>query len=111
MPSAAAQFAAGSAAATDFARVPVILGEIGTPGQQSGSSASSATIAKAQLFEEVRDDLEAIAATARTIALSQPGFATSFRLGDDSQRQILADASSFLEALTGPGVADLFIHH
>ncbi len=105
----AAAFPAGSEGAKNFARVAPLLAEIGQPKQQPGVPASPATAAKADLFAEVRDDLEAIAATARTIAKKEVGFATPYRLGDDSQREILADADRILTELAKPGVKEKFI--
>jgi hypothetical protein len=68
----AAAFTPGSQAVKDIARVSPLLQEIGPPKQTPGLRASPATGAKAHLFEEVRDDLEAIAATATTIGKKTP---------------------------------------
>ncbi len=102
-------FAVGSEAVKDIARVTPLLTEIGPPKQTSGLRASPATAAKANLFEEVRADLEAIAATARTIAKKEPGFAAPYRLGDDTQSQILADAKRVLKELENPSTVVKFI--
>ncbi|MEO5915725.1 MAG: hypothetical protein ABIS50_15935 [Luteolibacter sp.] len=104
-----AAFPAGSEGAKDVARVTPLIQEIGPPKQISGRPASPATGAKASLFDEVRDDLEAIAATARTIAKKDPGFDTPYRLGDDTQRQILADAERILGELATPATVARFI--
>ncbi len=105
----ASAFPAGSEGAKDFARVDPLRQEIGNPDQQPGNTASPATSAKSALFEEVREDLEAIAATARTIALKgNPGFDTSFTLGPDTQRQILSDAETFLAHLADSAVVAKF---
>jgi len=67
----ATAFTAGSEGANDFARVTPLLSEIGAPRQNPGRPASPATGAKADLFGEVRDDLEAIAATAAAISFKK----------------------------------------
>ncbi len=105
----AAAFAAGSEAAGDIARITPLLTEIGPPTQTPGIPASAATGAKAYLFDEVRDDLEAIAGTAATIAKKEPGFATPYRLGDDTHRDILADAERILKQLETPATVAKFI--
>lgn len=92
-----------------FARVTSLLGEAGDADLLPGVPASQATEAKTVLFEELWEDLKAIAATARTINRKEPGFAAGFHLGDDSQRSILAMTETFLESLEKPGVAEKFI--
>lgn len=107
----ASAFTAGSEAAKDIARVTPLLTEIGPPKQTPGIRASPATEAKAHLFEEARSDLEAIAGTATTIAKKQPGFAAPYLLGDDTQRQILADAERILKELESPATVAKFISY
>ncbi|MEO5716675.1 MAG: hypothetical protein ABIT37_24565 [Luteolibacter sp.] len=105
----AASFAAGSEAAKDIARVTPLCLAIGPPKQIPGRRASPATGAKSHLFDEVRSDLEAIASTADTIAKKEPGFAAPYRLGDDTQRQVLADAERILKELETPATVAKFI--
>lgn len=105
----ATAFTAGRVGANDFARVTPLLTEIGARRQNPGRPASPATGAKADLFGEVRDDLEAIAATAAAIGKKEPGFATPYRLGDDTHRQILADAGRILKQLETPATVARFI--
>jgi len=105
----ATAFTAGSEEAKDFARVTPLLTEIGAPRQNPGRPASPATGAKADLFGEVRDDLEAIAATAAAIGKKEPAFATPYRLGDDTHRLILADAGRILKQLETPATVARFI--
>jgi hypothetical protein len=85
------------------------LAEIGSPKQTPGHRASPAAGAKAHLFDEVRADLEAITATARTIAKKEPGFSAPYRLGDDTQSQTLADATRVLKELENPATVAKFI--
>jgi hypothetical protein len=96
-PAHLAAFPAGSKALTDFARA----AEIGTllvPSDSTpGIPASPATGARNHLFDEVWDDLLAIAGTARTIARKEPGFSTNFRVGEDTHREIIATATDFLK--------------
>ena len=105
----AGSFPAGSEGAKDFARVDPLLVKIGKPDLNPGVPASPATGGKAALIAEVREDLVAIAGTADTIALKEPGFAASFRLGANTQRDTLADAATFLENLEDPAAAAKFI--
>ncbi len=105
----AGAFPPGSQAARDFDRVNQLLTLIGKPDLNLGVPASPATGAKGALIDEVREDLVAIAETARSIARREPGFAASFRLGDDTQVDILADAATFLKNLQDSAVVDKFI--
>jgi hypothetical protein len=104
-----AAFPAGSIALTDFARANAIAAELIPSDSTPGIPASAATGARNHLFEEVWEDLLAIADTARSIARKEPGFAADFRLGDDTHREIIATASAFLEKLQDPAVAAKFI--
>ncbi len=99
----------GGCAATDFAALTPLISSIGHVDFQTGIPASGATVAKEQLFAELWEDLKMIANTARTIARSEPGFFTPFRLGDDAQRTILATAVDFLNHLQDPSVKAKFL--
>jgi hypothetical protein len=105
----AAAFPGTSHASADFALLPPIISGIGHVDFQPGIPASSATAAKAALFDELWEDLKAISNTARTIARTEPGFSTGFRLGDDNQREILATATSFLGQLQDPAIVAKFV--
>ena len=105
----ATSFPAGSRAAGDFARIAPLLGSIGHADFQPGLPASPATAAKEQLFAELWEDLKAIARTARVIDRQEPGFATAYRLTDNSQREILHTATSILAKLKEPGTAAKFV--
>jgi hypothetical protein len=105
----AAAFPAGSQAAAGFARVGPLLAEIGDDDLTAGVPASPATGSKAARFDEVWEDLKAIAATARTIALDEPGFAAGFLLGESTQQAILATAEDFLEKLATPATVAKFV--
>jgi hypothetical protein len=105
----ATDFPAGGPAATGFARIDPLLAEVGDDDLELGVPASPATGAKAALFDEVWDDLKAIAATARTIALDEPGFAAGFLLGASTQQAILATAEDILEKLATPATAAKFV--
>lgn len=104
-----AAFPAGSQATIDFARARSIAAELIPSDSKPGIPASPATGARNHLFDEVWEDLLAIADTARTIARKEPGFAADFRLGDDTHREIIATASTFLEKLQVPATAAKFI--
>ena len=104
-----AAFPVGSNATTDFARSAAIATELIPSDSTPGTPASPATGARNHLFDEVWEDLLAIAETARSIARKEPGFAADFRLGDDTHREIIATASSFLEKLQVPATAAKFI--
>jgi hypothetical protein len=105
----AAAFPATSNAATGFARVGPLLAEIGPVTQQVGAPASPATDAKAAIFDELWDDLRAIAKTARRIDRQEPGTATTFRLGQPTQLEITATATAFLKNLQDPATVAKFI--
>ncbi len=105
----AASFSTGSERAKDCARVDPLLVKIGKPNLSPGVPASPATGGKAALVAEVREDLVVIAGTADTIALKEPGFAASFRLGANTQRDTLADAATFLGNLKDPAVVAKFV--
>lgn len=105
----AASFPAGSAGASNFAMIDPLLAKIGKPQLTPGVPASSATGGKSALIAEVREDLIAIAATADTIALKEPGFSASFQLGANTQRDTLADAKTFLANLTDTAIVQKFI--
>lgn len=107
----AAAFPAGSEGAKDITRITPLLQEIGAPKQTPGRPASPATLAKAHLFEEVLSDLQAIARTAATIGKKEPGFATPYRLGDDTHRQIRADATRILKELENPATVSKFVSY
>lgn len=104
-----AAFPAGSIATTDFARSAAIAAELIPSDSKPGTPASPATGARNHLFDEVWEDLLAIAETARSIARKEPGFAADFRLGDDTHREIIATATEFLEKLQVPATATKFI--
>lgn len=104
-----AAFPAGSNATTDFARAAAIAAELIPSDSVPGIPASSATGARNHLFDEVWEDLLAIADTARTIARKEPGFAADFRLGDDTHREIITTAAAFLENLQDPATVAKFI--
>ena len=105
----AQSFPAGSRAAGDFARIAPLLAAIGHADFQPGLPASPATAAKEQLFSELWEDLKAIARTARVIDRQEPGFATAYRLTDNSQREILHTATAILAKLKEPGTAAKFV--
>ena len=105
----AQSFPAGSRAAGDFARIAPLLAAIGHADFQPGLPASPATAAKEQLFSELWEDLKAIARTARVIDRQEPGFATAYRLTDNSQREILHTATAILAKLKEPGAAAKFV--
>ncbi len=102
-------FPAGSMALTDFARAGAIAAELIPSDSTPGIPSSAATGAKNHLFEEVWEDLLAIADTARSIARKEPGFAANFRLGEDTHREIIATATAFLEKLQDLAIAAKFI--
>jgi hypothetical protein len=104
-----AAFPAGSMALTDFARAGAIATELIPSDSTPGIPASAATGARNHLFEEVWEDLLAIADTARSIARQEPGFSANFRLGDDTHREIIATATAFLGTLQDPTIAAKFI--
>ncbi len=99
----------GGRAAADFAALTPLINSIGHVDFQTGIPASGATVAKEQLFAELWEDLKMISNTARTIARSESGFSTPFRLGDDSQRAILATATDFINQLQDPSVIQKFL--
>lgn len=105
----AAQFPDTSKAKTAFARLPALLTEIGPDDTKPGADASPATAKKQSQIDEVRIDLLAIAKTARTIALDEPGFSAAFKMGDETQRATIQTANDFLKELAKPGVAAKFI--
>lgn len=79
----AADFAAGSKGATNFALVAAAVPQVGTVAAQQVSSEEakiSGTDLKAIYFEHVHDDLLAISRTARTIALTTPAVNDQFHL-------------------------------
>lgn len=100
----AADFKPGGKAAKAFTRLPQLLEEIGEDNLEPGIPASPSTGAKSALLEKLWEDLKAVAKTARTIAKEVPGFDAAFRLGEETQRGILASAQSFLEKLTPAAV-------
>lgn len=104
-----AAFPAGSIAITDFARSAAIAAELIPSDSTPGTPASPATGARNHLFDEVWEDLLAIADTARSIARQEPGFSANFRLGDDTHREIIATATAFLGTLQDPTIAAKFI--
>lgn len=105
----AANFPQGSAAPAKFARVQAILTEVGYTHQVSGLPGTAATHAKEHLLDELRDDLLAIAHTARAIGRSEPGFERNFRMGGINQRETLATTASFLEHLANPATVAKFV--
>lgn len=107
----AATFPAGSIAAGEFARVSQLIAEIGPEDSNPGVPASPATGARNHLFAEVWEDLKAIAATARTIARKEPGFAAAFTLWEETHRNILATAEDFLKNLQDPATVAKFVDY
>ena len=105
----AAQFPDTSKAKPAFARLPALIKEIGPVTTKPGGTPSPATAKKQSQIDEVRADLLAIAETARTINDDEPGFSTSFKVGDDTQRATIETANAFLKELAKPGVAAKFI--
>jgi hypothetical protein len=105
----APQFPVTSKAKTAFARLPALLAEIGPDDTKPGADASPATGKKQSQIDEIRIDLLAIAKTARTIALDEPGFSAAFKMGDETQRATIHTANDFLKELAKPGVAAKFI--
>jgi len=105
----AAQFPDTSKAKPAFARLPALIQEIGPDNTQPGNAASPATGKKKSQIEEVRTDLLAIAKTARKIADEEPGFSTSYKMGEDTQQANIQTANAFLKELSKPGVAAKFI--
>lgn len=101
----AGDFKPDGKASKAFTRLPLLLEEIGDPDLDPGIPASRATGAKTSLLEKLWEDLKAIAKTARTIARDDPGFDADFRLGEETQRGILASADAFLEKLEPQVVA------
>lgn len=104
-----AAFPADSNATTDFTRSAAIASELIPSDSTPGTPASPATGARNHLFDEVWEDLLAIAETARSIARKEPGFAADFRLGDDTHREIIASATAFIGNLQVTATADKFI--
>ncbi len=100
---------AGSIAAIEFARCVTLVEEIGPDNSVPGTPASPATPALDHLFDKVWEDLKAVSGTARTINLQEPGFATRFRLGDDTHTDILATADDFLKHLEDPATVAKFV--
>lgn len=104
----AAAFPAGSHARNGFARAEELAAALVAGDDAPGVPASPATAARNHLFAELWEDLKAIAGTARTIDRQEPGFATAFRLGGDTQRETFAAATAFLEKLQAPEVVAKF---
>jgi hypothetical protein len=105
----AAQFPDTSKAKPAFARLPLLIKEIGPVNTKPGGAPSPATAKKKSQIDEVRIDLLAIAETARTINDDEPGFSTAFKVGPDTQRANIDTANAFLKELAKPGVAEKFI--
>ena len=105
----AAAFPVGSNAIAGLARSAQITADILPDDSIPGIPASAATGARNHLFAEVWEDLKAISGTARSIARAEPGFATNFRLGDDTHREILASSTAFLGHLQNPATVAKFI--
>jgi hypothetical protein len=101
-------FDPGTNAAADFAAAAALEIAITVDDFGPGTPASDATGAKNSLLSEVWEDLKAIAATARRIGKKEPGFDTPYRLGDDTQREIIATADAFLLLLADPATAAKF---
>src|SRR5258707_8178911 len=89
----AADFTAGSAAATRFANLAQIINQLDTA--KAGQKRDGVT-AKEVLFDALRLDMQNIARTARAIAQDQPGFADKFRLPvNPAQTALLTTADVF----------------
>ncbi|MEY3895041.1 MAG: hypothetical protein RLZZ214_560 [Verrucomicrobiota bacterium] len=104
-----ADFEVGSMAITHFTRAGVIAAALTPSDSKPGLPASPATGARNHLFDEVWDDLLAIAETARTISRTEPGFSADFRLDGDTHQEIIATATAFLKKLQVPATAAKFI--
>ncbi len=105
----ASDFPDTSKAKAGFARVPLIIQEIGPVNTGVGRPASPSTAMKQSLIDEVWDDLLDIARTSRTIAKDEPGFDVSYRLGDNTHVEVISTAGSILELLKDPATAAKFV--
>ena len=101
----ATAFPPASNAAADFAAAAALEADIKVDDFEPGTVASDATAAKNTLIAEVWEDLKAISATARRIGKKEPGFDVDYRLGEDTQREIIATAEAFLLLLDTPTAA------
>jgi hypothetical protein len=104
----ATAFPPASNAAADFAAAAALEADIKVDDFEPGTPASDATVSKNTLIEEVWEDLKAISATARRIGKKEPGFDVDYRLGEDTQREIIATAEAFLLLLADPANAAKF---
>lgn len=101
-------FAVGSNAAADFAAAAALEEAIKIDDSEPGNPSSDATAGKNSLLAEVWEDLKAISNTSRRIGKKEPGFDTPYRLGDDTQREIISTADAFLLLLADPTTAAKF---
>jgi len=101
----ATAFAPASNAGADFLAAAALEADIKVDDFEPGIVASDATVSKNTLIEEVWEDLKAISATARRIGKKEPGFEVDYRLGEDTQREVIATAEAFLLLLDTPTAA------
>jgi hypothetical protein len=94
---------------SDFTRAGEIATALIPSDSTPGIAASPATQARNHLFDELWEDLLAIAETARSISRQEPRFSTAFRLGEPTQREIIAAATAFFEQRRDPAMAARFI--
>jgi len=103
----AADFAAGSKAATHFASIAQVIKDLDAAkaGQQGGG-----VTAKEVLLDALRLDIQNIGRTARAIAQDEPGFADNFPApASPGQAALLTTADAYLAELKKAGVAAKFI--
>jgi hypothetical protein len=100
----AADFAAGSKASTHFA---AIDGHI-TALEHARAGQRPDRLSKATLLDALWLDFKAIARTARSIGLTDPGFAAAYRVPENyTEKDISTFADALLARLEGPAAADL----
>ena len=104
----ASQFNAGSKGRLAFDRLPALILEINPGDSQPGTPASPATGLKQAQLDEMWEDLQRIADTAHTIALTEPGFDADYTLPRKTQRSTKDTARAFLKELVKPGIAAKF---
>ena len=106
----AADFAAGSTAATNFATVTTVVTGLNTAkaGQKPGRDTS-----KEVLLDAIRLDIQNITRTAAAIDQTTPGFADSFRPpAQFNPNALLTTADKFIQQLTAqPALVAQFVAH
>jgi len=107
----ASTFPPTSKATPAFARLPLLIAEIGPVEQTPGTPASSHTLSKEDRCEQLWALLKRIAKTAKDIGRTEPGFDTDYRLGDDSQRAVIASATAFHQKIIASGHGPKFIEY